>query len=117
MTKTKTLCINLQRTLAPSGVQFLTLEQLHQHGVGVDNFRAQLEDDFSVYWPAVTDVFYSLRKELTELAIDLFVDKLLKYADYESAIYTVPYWVGWDSRVLLKEYGRNIINHPHGVQS
>lgn len=114
MTKTKTLCINLQRTLSRSGVRFLTLEKLNRHGVGVDDFRVQLEDDFTTHWPVVNDEFYALRKEL---AVDLFVDKLVKYAGYEIATYAIPDWVGIDSRIKLKEYGRNIINHPHGVQS
>lgn len=114
MTKTKTLCINLQRTLSRSGVQFLTVEKLNRHGVGVDDFRTRLEADFSTYWPVVNDEFYALRKEL---AVDLFVDKLMQYASYGIATYATPAWVGIDSRTILKEYGRNIINHPHGVQS
>lgn len=113
MTKTKTLHINLQRTLPRKGVALMTVDKLNRYGVGVDDFRARLEDDFSTYWPAVNDEFYALRKEL---AVDLFVDKLMQYAGYGIATYATPAWVGRDSRIVLKEYGRNIINHPHGVQ-
>lgn len=128
MTKTKTLCINLQRTLSRSGVAFETVEKLIRHGIGVDDFRTQLETDFSAYYPKerrdafymeratseTCDEFYELRKTF---AIDLFVDKLLQYAVYGRATYAIPFWVSNDSRAILKEYGRNIINHPHGVQS